>query len=69
SIATHMLSKDINLRIIQQYLGHRQVQTTEFYTHVGIEHLKEASNKILCDYNNILKLQPLSNFVTTEENG
>jgi integrase len=44
SIATHFLAQDVNLRTIQQYLGHSQVQTTEFYTHVAVGHLRSASD-------------------------
>ncbi len=47
SIATHLLGKDVNLRTIQQFLGHSQIMTTEFYTHVDISHLRSASEAAL----------------------
>lgn len=43
AFATHLMSKNINIRIIQKLLGHKAITTTEFYTHVTTEHLKEAT--------------------------
>jgi integrase len=46
SIATHLMGGNINLRIIQKFLGHAQVGTTEWYTHVALDHFSEASAMI-----------------------
>lgn len=46
SIATHLMGGNINLRVIQKFLGHAQVGTTEWYTHVALEHFSEASAMI-----------------------
>jgi integrase/recombinase XerD len=46
SVATHLMRGDINLRIIQQYLGHADISTTQFYTHVRQQHLKGVSAMI-----------------------
>lgn len=47
SIATHMLASDVNLRTIQQYLGHSQVETTaKIYTHVVLENLRNAQASV-----------------------
>jgi integrase len=42
SLATHLMGLNINLRTIQNMLGHSQLSTTEFYTHVAIANLRAA---------------------------
>jgi integrase len=42
SMATHMLRNRADLRHIQAILGHSQITSTEIYTHVSLEDLKEV---------------------------
>lgn len=44
SCATHLMSSGISSRIIQKYLGHKAISTTEFYTHVAGSHLEQAAD-------------------------
>lgn len=44
SAATQMLKKGGNLRAIQEVLGHESISTTEIYTHVSNEDLKNMAH-------------------------
>lgn len=49
SFATHLLESGVNIRTVQEQLGHQHVKTTEIYTHV----LKRGAQGVRSPLSNI----------------
>lgn len=45
TFATHLLNEGLDLRVVQELLGHKSIATTEIYTHLERKRIKELYKK------------------------
>ena len=46
SYATHLLESGVNIRIVQELMGHADVKTTEIYTHVMQKNIETVTSPL-----------------------
>ncbi|MFH1822684.1 MAG: tyrosine-type recombinase/integrase [Patescibacteria group bacterium] len=46
SFATDLLAQGVDLRMVQEFLGHKNIATTQIYTHVTNKQLKDIHKKL-----------------------
>ena len=46
SFATHLLENGVDIRKIQQLLGHTNLQTTQIYTHISKEEIRKIRSPL-----------------------
>ena len=53
--ATHMLENGVNIRVVQELMGHANIKTTEIYTHVMEKHIATVCSPLDILQKNVLE--------------
>lgn len=49
SFATHLLSKGVDIMFLKELLGHKNIDTTQIYTHINFKQLKKYIEELTTD--------------------
>lgn len=44
--ATYMVKKNVNIKLVQEYLGHSSLATTQRYAHIGVDELRKHQEEL-----------------------
>ena len=55
TVATHLLESSGNIRAVQEFLGHENINTTQIYTHLDNQYLMTVYDKVHPRSKKILK--------------
>jgi integrase/recombinase XerD len=44
--ATHLIESGVDISIVKEFLGHRSIQTTQIYTHLGVQRVKGVTSPL-----------------------
>jgi len=67
SRAMHLYQRGMDLTLVQQWLGHAQIETTQIYAYADTEHKRKAIEKSTAVNNPLRSKRSASRFTVTDE--